>query len=32
MKKEYFLAFIFDYLNICSIFALEVVKLLVRIV
>jgi hypothetical protein len=32
MEKEYFLAFIFDYLNICSIFALEVVKLLVRIV
>lgn len=32
MKKEYFLSFIFDYLNICLIFAVEVVKLLVRIV
>ena len=32
MKKEHFLSLFFDYLNFCSIFALEVVKLLVRIV
>ena len=32
MKKEYFLALFFDYLNFCLIFAHEVVKLQVRIV